>query len=139
MPKIRYRPQFWSALSPVQYNHITYLKIPHFKGKKFAVSGFQLHSNKKLTLTKNIWQCFNKMKFNQFARKMLLLFLSEELAILGPSSPDSVFDKKFGNIFPKVLYVSFFKKGSQKKWIFGQNRTNFTKKDKNGKETEDVT
>ena len=82
---------------------------------------------------------FQQNEIQPVCQKNAAPFLSEELAILGPSSPDSVFDKKFGNIFPKVLYVSFSKKASQKLWIFGQNRTNFTKKDKNGKETEDVT
>ena len=40
--------------------------------------------------------------------------------------------------FPR-FFILLLKKASQNKWIFDQNRITFTKKDKNGKQIEEVT
>ena len=87
------------------------------------------------------WNSIRKMLF------LYLFFLIKNLqfekykrSIQEPSSPDlgAVLEKKFWDMFSRVLYA-FLKKSQPKKWNFDQNWINFTRKDKNGKQTEQVT
>ena len=74
---------------------------------------------------------------------MFFVFLSEELVSLESIKGEFwdlvvlILCRNLEMCFPG--FCIFFVKASQRKWIFGQIRINFTKQDKNGKQTEEVT
>ena len=98
---------------------------------------------KNLTIAKNFWQCLEQSRIQTVCLKIAVLFFFKwriceferyQKVILESSSPDSVaiLEKIFGNIFSGFC-MFFSKKKSTRKSRFW---TNFTKNNKNWKQTE---
>ena len=58
----------------MQYNHIKYLKKPHFKDNCLQFFAFNFFPLKKMTLANNCWQCLEQNKIKQVCQKNVVRF-----------------------------------------------------------------